>query len=122
MAKLHISLVRMSHPDALTSTPRATPIGTPEVITTSPTSQTSTLAATAALLAGTTTAATAAGNPAGSARVCWRLANTGAEDVVVQFGSAPTATQTADFMVLADSVAYFAVGAAGEKVAVINVL
>lgn len=121
MATLHIALVRMSHPNALTSTPRTQPIGTPEEISTSGLSQTSTLAVTAALMAGTTTASTAAGNEAGSARVCWRLANTGPEDVVVKFGSAPTATAAgADFLVLADSVAFFAVGSAGEKVAVIN--
>lgn len=125
MSNVHIAIVRMTHPAAVTSIPSSLALAA-ETIASSGANQTTTIQATAALLAGTTAAATAVGNQAGAIRSAWRVANAGTDNVYVAFGATPNAgtaapsVTTSRFLLPAGQVAYFAIGAAGDKAAVIN--
>jgi len=84
-------------------------IGTPEVISSTASSQATTLVADANTIEATRLD-----------RYYWRIAIAGDEDVYVAFGSAPTASSTAGLLCLAGGVYEFRLRAVGDKVAVIN--
>jgi len=93
-------------------------------------SETITSAATPAETTDTvgTAGAVVSDGSVGAKRLIWRIANMGADDIYVAFGTTPDATvstattaTTARKGVPAGTVCYFGVGAFGDKVSVINV-
>lgn len=110
MSKVHISLVKVSTITANgTSMPveDSSGVGTAELITSSGSSQASTLSITSQV-----------GGDAPN-RYAWRIANMGTDHIYCSFGAAPTAAATGKG-VPAGAVCFFGCVAFADKVAVIN--
>lgn len=111
MSTVHFSFVEInaySQGGKPVDCPSSKLIGTPEVKTSSGSSQQTTLAATDVAIFrkhGT---------------LFWRIANMGTDNVYVAFGTNPTASASTGYGIPAGAVEYFMVETAAEKAAVIN--
>ena len=112
MSKVHIAIVRVTgtalNGDAV-PVAGSELVGTPETITSSGSSQSSTI-----------TASTSVVDQYNLDRYFWRIAVGGTDDVYASFGSSPTASESTGYLLPAGGVYEFRVTTVGNKVAVIN--
>jgi len=113
MSLLHIAITRVLAKDA---SPQNSPVpivsatnnGAAQVLTTSASSQASTVAIPSVQVG------------VNVSTYVWEITNMGTNDVYLAFGTSPTATSTAGKAVAAGGVRFFSASVWGERVAVIN--
>lgn len=114
MSNVHVSIVKVlatTSMGASAQVPSSLPIGTPETIVSSASSQWTTLAATSGTLGGATDLA----------QFMWRVAVGGTDDVYVAFVATSTAVTAANgFLCPAGGVYEFSITTSGNVCGVIN--